>query len=76
MGLRGDSCGARAGFQAARGVLRSSASIGVGRMMSQRAHFWLRLLGLAVILAAELGPRLCTGTAGPQPARIASASAR
>jgi len=26
--------------------------------MSQRAHFWLRLLAFAVILAAEFGPRL------------------
>jgi hypothetical protein len=27
-------------------------------MLSQRSHFWLRFLGLAVILAAEFGPRL------------------
>ncbi len=26
--------------------------------MSQRSHFWLRIIGLAVILAAEFGPRL------------------
>jgi len=43
--------------------------------MSQRAHFWLRIVGLAVILAAEFGPRLWSGAAGPQPARVASASA-
>jgi hypothetical protein len=26
--------------------------------MSQRAHFWLRIVGLTVILAAEFAPRL------------------
>jgi hypothetical protein len=26
--------------------------------MSQRAHFWLRIVGVTVILAAEFGPRL------------------
>ncbi len=26
--------------------------------MSSRAHFWLRTVGLAVIVALELGPRL------------------
>jgi hypothetical protein len=26
--------------------------------MSQRSHFWLRVVGLALILAAEFGPRL------------------
>jgi hypothetical protein len=26
--------------------------------MSQRSHFWLRVIGLTVILAAEFGPRL------------------
>jgi len=26
--------------------------------MSQRAHFWLRIVGLVVIFAAEIGPRL------------------
>jgi hypothetical protein len=27
-------------------------------MLSQRSHFWLRLVGLGLILAAEFGPRL------------------
>jgi hypothetical protein len=27
-------------------------------VMSERTHFWLRLAGLAVILAAEFGPKL------------------
>jgi hypothetical protein len=35
--------------------------------MSQRAHFWLRLAGLVVILAAEFGPRLWTPSAAPAP---------
>jgi hypothetical protein len=35
--------------------------------MSQRAHFWLRIVGLAVILAAEFGPRLWTGTTTAAP---------
>jgi hypothetical protein len=35
--------------------------------MSQRAHFWLRLAGLVVILAAEFGPRLWTSNAAPAP---------
>jgi hypothetical protein len=26
--------------------------------MSQRAHFWLRIAGITVILAAQFGPRL------------------
>lgn len=34
--------------------------------MTQRAHFWLRIVGLALILAAEFGPRLWTGNA-PEP---------
>lgn len=45
--------------------------------MTQRAHFWLRIVGLAVILAAEFGPRLWTGAtvagSGTQ-ARIAAAA--
>jgi hypothetical protein len=27
-------------------------------MLSPRSHFWLRFVGLALILAAEFGPRL------------------
>jgi hypothetical protein len=42
-------------------------------VMSQRAHFWLRIAGLAVILAAEFAPRLWT--AGPQAAQTSMASA-
>jgi hypothetical protein len=26
--------------------------------MSQRSHFWLRFVGVAIILAAEFGPKL------------------
>lgn len=33
--------------------------------MTHRAHFWLRLVGLTLILAAEFGPRLWAGSAPP-----------
>jgi hypothetical protein len=26
--------------------------------MSERSHFWLRFVGVAIILAAEFGPKL------------------
>jgi hypothetical protein len=46
-------------------------------MLSQRSHFWLRFVGLALILAAEFGPRLWSSA---QPAATAplevSAAAR
>jgi len=45
--------------------------------MSQRAHFWLRIVGLTLILAAEFGPRLVpalTGN-GSAPAQTSMASA-
>jgi hypothetical protein len=42
--------------------------------MSQRAHFWLRIVGLSLILAAEFGPRLWTGSASPAQASMASAA--
>jgi hypothetical protein len=41
--------------------------------MTHRAHFWLRLAGLALILAAEFGPRLWSGTPMPAPPTMASA---
>jgi hypothetical protein len=41
--------------------------------MTQRAHFWLRIVGLAVIVAAEFGPRLWSSGAGPSPAPVAAA---
>lgn len=43
--------------------------------MSQRAHFWLRIAGLAVILACEFGPKLWQGSAEPAPAAVAAAVA-
>jgi hypothetical protein len=37
--------------------------------MSQRSHFWIRIVGLALILAAEFGPKLWSSaqaaTSGP-----------
>jgi hypothetical protein len=41
--------------------------------MSHRAHFWLRLVGLTLILAAEFGPRLWAGNASPSPTPVAAA---
>jgi hypothetical protein len=43
--------------------------------MSQRAHFWLRILGLAAILAAEFGPRLWSGSWNVSPAPASAAVA-
>jgi hypothetical protein len=37
-------------------------------MLSSRSHFWLRFVGLALILAAEFGPRLWSSA---QPASTA-----
>jgi hypothetical protein len=41
--------------------------------MSQRAHFWLRIVGLAVILACEFGPKLWSNAAEAAPAPVAAA---
>jgi hypothetical protein len=43
--------------------------------MSQRTHFWLRIVGLVVILALGFGPHVRTGPAAiTAPARLAAAS--
>jgi hypothetical protein len=42
--------------------------------MTQRSHFWLRILGLAVIIAAQFGPRLWTAAAANAPAPVAAAA--
>jgi hypothetical protein len=41
--------------------------------MTQRAHFWLRIVGLTLILAAEFGPRLWATGAAPAQSRVAAA---
>lgn len=45
-------------------------------MLSQRSHFWLRFVGLALILAAEFGPRLWssaqTASTAPMEASVES----
>jgi hypothetical protein len=33
--------------------------------MSDRAHFWLRIIGIAIILAAEFGPKLASPRSAP-----------
>jgi hypothetical protein len=43
--------------------------------MTQRTHFWLRIVGLTVILAAQFGPRLWTAAAASaSPAPVAAAA--
>jgi hypothetical protein len=42
--------------------------------MSQRAHFWLRIAGLTLILVAEFGPRLWAGSS-EQPSRAVASAA-
>ncbi len=36
--------------------------------MSQRAHFWLRIAGITVILAAQFGPRVIASAFADGPA--------
>ncbi len=67
-GIQGTAVPFSARHGACFSVLSSS------RIMTHRAHFWLRLVGLTLILAAEFGPRLWVGTAPPTPARIATAA--
>jgi hypothetical protein len=43
--------------------------------MSQRAHFWLRILGLGLILAAEFGPRLWSSASSVPQAPVSAAVA-
>ena len=63
--LAGPCCsGVPEDLGSARRVLKHTVS---SCIMSQRAHFWLRIVGLAVILAAEFGPRLWTPTAASSP---------
>jgi len=42
--------------------------------MSQKLHFWLRILGLAIILALEFGPRIMNIAPVPPRARLAAAT--
>ena len=44
--------------------------------MSQRAHFWLRIVGLAVILTLEFGPRMWPQVAPAASANVATAAVR
>jgi hypothetical protein len=43
--------------------------------MTQRAHFWLRIAGLAIILALEFGPRVWFGATPTSPVPVAAAAA-
>jgi len=46
--------------------------------MSARAHFWLRIVGFVVILAAQFGPRVwgASGAGQGSGAKMASAEPR
>jgi hypothetical protein len=45
--------------------------------MSERSHFWLRFVGVALILAAEFGPKLWSSAQAATSAPLeASAEAR
>jgi hypothetical protein len=43
--------------------------------MTARTHFWLRLVGLALIFGAESGPRLWNATPSMAHAPVATAAA-
>jgi hypothetical protein len=43
--------------------------------MTRRTHFWLRMAGLALIVAAEFGPKLWSATPSPAPAPVATVAA-
>ncbi|MDP9002639.1 MAG: hypothetical protein M3O46_21325 [Myxococcota bacterium] len=42
--------------------------------MARRTHFWLRLFGLAIIVALEFGPKIWAAAATPSPAPMAAAA--
>jgi hypothetical protein len=42
--------------------------------MSQQAHFWLRVIGLTVIVAAQFAPRLLAGSSGSPAPTVAAAN--
>jgi len=54
----------------------ASATAGRSHPMSERAHFWLRIVGLALILATQFGPRLIAGGSGASARVTAAAIAR
>jgi hypothetical protein len=41
--------------------------------MSVRAHLWLRIVGLAIIIAAQFGPRMWTASTGANSGQAAAA---
>jgi hypothetical protein len=43
--------------------------------MTPRTHFWLRMVGLTLIFAAEFGPKLWTATASPAPVPVVAVAA-
>jgi len=53
---------------------RTGSFWGRSGSMSQRSHFWLRIIGIGVILALEFGPRLWTGSAMAPATRVVAAA--
>jgi hypothetical protein len=51
--------------------MSNASSAGI---MSPRTHFWLRIVGLAVILALQFGPRFWSIASAPSTARVATAA--
>jgi hypothetical protein len=43
--------------------------------MTPRTHFWLRMVGLSLIFAAEFGPKLWTASALPARTPVAVVAA-
>jgi len=42
--------------------------------MSERTHFWIRLVGFVVILSLQFGSRVWTALTGQTPARMVAAA--
>ena len=68
----------------ANATVRTAIAPGIGRIvlgtpdalsfvMSQRAHFWLRIAGLCVIVLAQVFPHLTSRDAAPRAQSAASA---
>ena len=52
----------------------SSSSGVLAVPMSQRSHFWIRIVGLVAILAAEFGPKLWSSAQAATSAPIETAA--
>ena len=77
MGSKPSPLGVCGDFPWARNVL---VKLHKSAIMSVRAHLWLRIAGLVIILAAQFGPRIWApsgaGASAGAGTKIASAEAR